>query len=71
MFGSKIVKLFDDELERAKSNCFSLANQIGYKIIVDEAGNVWLNKGTTCEKVIGWYNLEQRLNTEFVLKLFR
>jgi len=64
MFGSKIVKLFDDELERVKSNCFSLVNQIGYKIIVDEAGNVWLNKGTTCEKVIGWYSLEQRLLSE-------
>jgi hypothetical protein len=64
MFGSKLTAGLDQHLEVTKKNCESLAAQLNYKIIVDEAGNVWLNKGTTCQKVRGWYTLEMNLSVE-------
>jgi hypothetical protein len=64
MFGSKLTAGLDQHLEATKKNCESLAAQLNYKIIVDEAGNVWLNKGTTCQKVRGWYTLEMNLTVE-------
>ncbi|AGY48390.1 hypothetical protein Slash_101 [Bacillus phage Slash] len=64
MFGSKLTAGLDQHLEVTKKNCESLAAQLNYNIILDEAGNVWLNKGTTCQKVRGWYTLEMNLSVE-------
>lgn len=68
MFGSELTAGINRELDKTKMKCEILAIGLGYKIIVDIAGNSWLNKGATCEKVIGWYTLEQNLRTELTKK---
>lgn len=71
MFGSKFTARLEEDLKNVKENCYYFANKLSYKIIIDETGNVWLNKGTTCQKVRGWYGLEQRLLTEYLNKFLR
>ncbi|AKC02728.1 hypothetical protein CPT_Stills100 [Bacillus phage Stills] len=71
MFGSKLTAGLDQDLKRVKESCEMYADSLGHKIIVDELGNVWLNKGTTCQKVRGWYTLEQQLHQEYILNAFK